>query len=426
MRSTRLRVRSELRASKALPALDNIFILRLVFLFTGQFALYEGFQDWNRGRADLHPEVAILTLAVYAVSLMILALSLMPNNVVLKFRHFPLIPFILATLTGVYVVAEIAYKGSYRTDVLAFSQYAAMLFANHGLNPYLQDMSRSLTIFAVQASDLTPLTSGTFTTTFQYPALQFLVFVPFVWLGLQDMRWVLVAFELGVLFTLYLRSPSSLRPMIILPMFAGSDLMINFTASSVTDMLWVLPLLFAAFNLKKPLASGLFYGLACSFKQIPWLLAPFLLVYLFRSEDVIVRERLLKIGKFAVATGVVFLGLNLPFIVDAPGIWFSNVLTPISADLVILSQGPSVLTQAGVLPVGRMFYTVLAIAVLLTLIVNFYVYFDKLKFVFWIFPGIILWFSYRSLTNYVIYWLPLMLASLILWYRSERGGAHSP
>ena len=406
--------------------MDNLFVLRLAFLFAGQFALYEGFQDWNRGGADSNPIVAVLVLAVYSSAILTLALSLMQKATILRFRHFLLVPFILATLTGVYVVAEISYQGSYRTDVLAFSQYAAMLFANHGLNPYLQDMSKSLAMFGVQSSDLTPLTSGSYTATmtFQYPSLQFLVFVPFVLLGLRDMRWVLIAFELGVLFTLYLRSPDHIRPLILLPMFAGTDLMINFTASSVTDMLWVLPLLFAAFNLKKPLVSGFYYGLACCFKQIPWLLAPFLLIYYVKTTDFKARDqRLAGIGKFILVTFAVFIGFNVPFMVGAAGIWVRNVLTPISADLVVLSQGPSNLAVVGLLPVGRIFFTVLAVGVLLVLIVNFYIYFDKLRHIFWIFPGIILWFSYRSLTNYVIYWLPLMLVSLILWYRDELRGA---
>ena len=62
----------------------------------------------------------------------------------------------------------------------------------------------------------------------------------------------------------------------------------------------------------------------------------------------------------------------------------------------------------------------LVVAVALVLIVNYYVYFDKLRYMLWIFPGIILWFSYRALTNYIIYWTPLMLVSVILWYRAER------
>ena len=411
-----------MKSSPNVSLIDNVFILRIAFLFSAQFAIYEGFQDWNRGRADLNPGVAVLTLIIYGVSILVLALALMRAELVLRFRHLPLVPFILATLVSVYVVAEIAYQGSYRTDVLAYSQYAAIMFVNHGANPYLQDMSRALDMFRVQPGDLTPLASGSYLTTFQYPALHFLVFVPFVWLGLTDMRWVLVAFEIGVVVSLYLFCPQNLRPMILLPLFAGSDLMINFTAASVTDMLWVLPLVLAAFSLKKPVLSGLFYGVSCAFKQIPWLLAPFLLIYMLQiDQGASIRGRLGRTLKFAGVAGAVFLAVNAPFMIGAPGVWFGNVLTPIASDLVILSQGPSVLTQVGLVEVGRSFYTILAVGVLVTLLVNFYVYFDKLRYTFWVFPGIILWFSYRALTNYVIYWMPLLLLSVILWYRDELG-----
>ena len=405
-----------------LASIDEVFILRLAFLFSGQFALYEGFQDWNRGQPlSTHPEVAVLTLAVYAVSLLIIAMSLLPSKTVLKFRNLPLLPLMLATLTSLYVVSTIAYRGLYRTDVLAYSHYAAILFANQGANPYTQDMAKALTMFPVQPSDLTPLTSGAYLTTFQYPALHFLVFVPFVWMGLRDMRLVLGLFEVAVVLTLYLKGPRRLRPMLLLPLFAGSDLMINFTAASVSDVLWVLPLLFAAFYLEKPLVSGLFYGLACAMKQTPWLLAPFLLIYMLRAEETKdLRDRLLRTARFAVVTATVFLVINLPFMLMNLTVWLRNVLTPLTEDLVILSQGLSLSTEVGLLPVGKAFYTVLVVAVALVLIVNYYVYFDKLRYMLWIFPGIILWFSYRALTNYIIYWTPLMLVSMILWYKAEQ------
>lgn len=410
-----------------LSSVDEVFILRIAFLFSGQFALYEGFQDWNRGRADIHPEVAVLTLAIYGVSLLIIAMSLMPSKFVLRFHDLPLFPFVLATVTSLYVVAAIAYKGAYRTDVLAYSHYAAILFVSQGVNPYVTDMAKALSMFSVQPSDLTPLMSGAYLTTFQYPALHFLVFVPFVWLGLRDMRWVLVLFEIGVVLILYLRGPRKLKPMLLLPLFAGSDLMINFTAASVSDALWVLPLILAALYLEKPRYSGFFYGLACAMKQTPWVLAPFLLIYMLRIDDSKhLRHRLSQIAEFAGTSVAVFLATNLPFIIASPNAWFTNVMTPMAEDLVILSQGPSLMTQVGLLPVGRIFYTVLAAAVAVVLMVNYYVYFDNLRYALWIFPGIILWFSYRALTNYIIYWTPLILVSLILWYEAEHAKvAHS-
>jgi len=405
--------------------LYETFILRLSFLFVGQFALYEGFQDWNRGRADIHPEVAVLTLLLYGVSLFIIALSLMPSKTVFKFKDFSLVPLFLSLITSVYVVAEIAYRGSYRTDVLAFSHYAAIL-VTRGLNPYTQNLTPALAMFSVQPSDLTPLSSGGYLATFQYPSLHFLLFVPFVLAGLRDMRWVLVAFEIAIILLLYLKAPSNLRPMIIIPLFAGADLLINFTASSVSDMLWVLPLMCTAYTLdKRPALSGFFYGVASAITQPPWLLAPFLLIYLFHVTPGNERIKLRKIASFLAPAAGVFLLVNLPFAYSDPAQWIKNVMTPISSDLVILSQGPAVLSQVGLISVGRVFYSILAISVLLVLVGNYYVYFDKLRYVVWIFPGIVLWFSFRALTSYVVYWMPLMLLSLLLWYNAELASGSS-
>jgi uncharacterized membrane protein len=399
------------------------FVLRISFLFVGQFSLYEGFQDWNRGRADIHPEVAVATLLIYAVSLFIIALSLMPDATVFKLKDFSLVPLVIATITSVYIVAEIAYKGSYRTDVLAFSQYAAIL-VTRGLNPYTHDLTPALSMFAVQPSDLTPLGTGGYLATFQYPALQFLVFVPFVLMGLKDMRWVLVLVELGIIGLLYGKTPENLRPMLILPLYAGADLMINFTASSVSDILWVLPLLLVAFTIdKKPVVSGLLYGVACAIKQPPWLLAPFLVIYLLRTQHVSsARMKLERVGKFILPAVAFFCAMDIPFALGNPIGWLRDIVTPVTSDLVILSQGPAVLSQVGLIDVGRLFYSVLTIGVLVVLVANYYVYFDQLRYIVWILPGIILWFSYRALTSYVIYWLPLMLVSLILWYNSTSYG----
>jgi len=396
------------------------FILRISFLFIGQFALFEGFQDWNRGRADIHPEVAVLTTLLYGVSLAIIAMSLMPTPTIMKFKDVSLLPILLSVITSVYVVAEIAYKGAYRTDVLAFSQYAAIL-ASKGLNPYHQDMTPALSMFGVQPSDLTPLNSGGYVSTFQYPSLQFLIFVPFVVAGLRDMRWVLVAVEFIIILVLYFKAPANLRPIVLIPLFAGSDLMINFTASSVSDILWVLPLIVTAFILeKRPILAGVFYGVACAFKQPPWLLAPFLIVYLWKfvSDDPIPKLR--RVVRFILPAAAVFATLNLPFAFGDLGGWLGNIITPISANFVMLSQGPAVLSEVGLFSVGRVFYTVLAVGVFVVLLANYYVYFDKLRYVVWILPGIILWFSFRALTSYLVYWMPLMVASLILWYESQQ------
>jgi uncharacterized membrane protein len=137
------------------------------------------------------------------------------------------------------------------------------------------------------------------------------------------------------------------------------------------------------------------------------------------------RIKLRKVASFLGPAAGFFALVNLPFAYTDPTNWFRNVITPISSDLVILSQGPAVLSQVGLISVGRVFYSILAIGVLIVLAGNYYVYFDKLRYMLWIFPGIILWFSFRALTSYIIYWMPLMLVSLLLWYRAE-SAAYSP
>jgi uncharacterized membrane protein len=166
--------------------------------------------------------------------------------------------------------------------------------------------------------------------------------------------------------------------------------------------------------------SGIFYGIACAMKQPPWLLAPFLLIYLYKTgETEVLHKRLRRLVDFMGPAIAVFVFVNLPFAFSNPIGWLTNIITPVSSDLVVLSQGPAVLSQVGLIQAGRLFYSTLAVAVLFVLVGNYYVYFDTLKFIFWIFPGIILWFSYRALTSYVIYWMPLMLVSLLLWYNAE-------
>jgi uncharacterized membrane protein len=120
----------------------------------------------------------------------------------------------------------------------------------------------------------------------------------------------------------------------------------------------------------------------------------------------------------------VFAVLNLPFAYGDVSGWLSDILTPISSNFVTLSQGPAVLSEVGFFTVGRLFYTILAAGVFVVLLANYSVYFDKLRYVVWIFPGIILWFSFRALTSYLVYWMPLMVASLILWYQADQ--AHTP
>jgi hypothetical protein len=37
----------------------------------------------------------------------------------------------------------------------------------------------------------------------------------------------------------------------------------------------------------------------------------------------------------------------------------------------------------------------------------------------WMYPGFIMWASYRGLQNYFIVWIPLIAVALVLWYNQR-------
>ena len=97
---------------------------------------------------------------------------------------------VFAWLTALMVVGaliawgyvQVRYAPGYGTDELAFDQYAGGL-AQHGLDPYLHSMAPSFSLFHVSPDGYTYSLTGAPVTQLSYPALAFLVYVPFLALG---------------------------------------------------------------------------------------------------------------------------------------------------------------------------------------------------------------------------------------------------
>jgi uncharacterized membrane protein len=399
--------------------LEEHFIVRISFLFAGSFMLAEGLQNWIRGRIETHPEVVILLLITYAVAFLLFVLSTLDSDLVLRLRDTVLVSLLLTIAISWYVITQIEYPNSYQTDALAFSQYSAILYSK-GVNPYTQDLQSALSAFSVNPQFITLTPNGDLISTLNYPALQFLDLLPAVWLGINDTRIVLFVFEIAAGVAIYFWSPKEIRQLALLPLFAGSDLMINFGAGAVGEFLWVLPLVLMIICMDQPLVAGVMFGLACATKQTPWLLAPFLLVWFVKSgPQVALKLRAERAGIFALFATGAFLIPNLRFMWENFGAWYSGVVTPATGNLVVLGQGFSLITLAGGVPLPPAFYLTTTLVVGATLLVNYFVYFEKLAYAVWAFPAIILWFSYRGLQNYFIFWTPLLVMSAVLLYRKR-------
>ncbi len=403
--------------SKTSIAVQEPLLVRISFLFAAGFMLAEGLQNFIRGKIETHPEVVFLILATYAIAFALFLLATISGNSVLRVRHLALVSLLFVTAVSWYVKTQVEFPGSYQSDALAFAHYSAVLISR-GLNPYTQDLQSALSVFAVDPEFITLTPNGDLVSTLNYPALQFLLLLPVVWLDMQDARAVIYAFEIAAIVVIYFWTPREIRQLTLIPLFAGADLAINFSAGAIADFLWVLPLVLMVVFMDNPKVAGFFFGLAGAIKQTPWLLAPFLLVwFLRRREELGLLEGLRRTGIFVLFALAAFLLPNIGFMWNDLEAWYSGVVTPAFGNLVVLSQGFSLITLAGGIPLPPAFYLTAAIVIAVTLLVNYFVYFEKLALAMWTFPAIVLWFSYRGLQNYFIFWVPLLVMSAVLIYK---------
>lgn len=403
--------------SRQIPSHLEQFFVRISMLFAAGFIFAEGLQNWIRGRIETHPEVVLLIILSYAIAFGLFVLATLNSKSATKLRDLTFGALILTTAISWYVITQVEHPGSYQTDALAFVHYSAILLSK-GINPYPQDLQSALSMFSVSPEFITLTPNGNLVSTLNYPALQVITFLPAVWAGLADARIIIYLFEIATLAIVYLWSPKAIRPLTLIPLFAGSDLAINFSAGSITDFIWVLPLALMVVYMDRPVMAGIMFGLASAIKQTPWLLAPFLLVWFLRTApNLEFHDRLKRAGRFTAASIGAFLIPNSWFMIKDFGAWYSGVVTPAFGNLVVLSQGLSLITLASGVPLPPAFYLVATLAVAATLLVEYYLYFERLALALWAFPAIILWFSYRGLQNYFVFWIPLLVMSAVLLYR---------
>ena len=412
------------REGRGSPSLEE-FGVRVSMLFAAGFIFAEGLQNWIRGRIETHPEVVLLLIISYALAFTLFILATLNDQNVLALRDLAFLSLILTTAISWYVTTQIEHPASYQTDALAFVHYSAMLYVR-GVNPYGQDLQSALTMFSVSPEFLTLTPNGNLVITLNYPALLVIAFVPAVWAGLRDARIVIYLFEIAAIGVIYVWAPKNIRSLALIPLFAGSDLAINFSAGSIADFIWVLPMVLMIVFMDHPIIAGVMFGLACAVKQTPWILAPFLLVWFLRTEpNRALSARLTRVGFFTAASIVAFLVPNGWFMAQDFGAWYAGVVTPALGNLVVLSQGLSLITLAVGVPLPPAFYLTATLIVGVTLLVEYYCYFEKLAYAVWAFPAIILWFSYRGLQNYFIFWTPLLVMSTVLLYKRGMVGRES-
>src|SRR5207302_7956183 len=240
-----------------------------------------------------------------------------------------------------------------------------------------------------------------------YPSLSFLSIVPFYLLGLHDVRDTVFIFHIMSILTIFALAPARLKSISVLPFTLFSIVI----AGSWTDSIWAFFLvLTAVLWYRHPKASWVSLGLAVAVKQIAIVIAPFLLLRLWKETPYHgLRNLTRSVGLMLSA----FFLPNLPFIIYSPGSWWADVMAPFLPNAP--AQVPGGIGLSGFLldlgiALPSSFFLVLMGGVSGILFYLYAKHYRGLNSIVFAFPILIFFFYYRSFPNYMAYWLfPLVL-----------------
>lgn len=406
--------------------LDHL-ILRGGYFGAGLVALGISTQLWESGFMGTDPLTLVFAWVLCLLSFGLFGLAALATPRTSRYRAA--IPIILVltffACAREHVLLEQKWGFAWTTDLRMFMDWAARLI-RHGKNPYEHDLVGG---FAINSGTLyfnTPLEDGDFTSRLAYPSLSALIFVPFQWAHLSC-DWVYPTFFLILMLVLYRSVPSRWQPLVLIPLFL--DRYIAYTLGGVSDIVWALFLVLMVVAWDRPRTRAVWFGLAAAFKQQPWLLAPFLLICIWKETEggwVARRRALVTFATYSAAT---FLAVNLPWLLWSPRAWAKGVFEPLIAPLIVYSQGLATISMHGLVDIPRPVYSVIMWGIYFALLVAYAKRFSQLKPIAWLVPGAAFWFGWRGLTSYWYYWLiPLMVALLRGWtvVKEPIGEARAP
>ena len=180
-----------------------------------------------------------------------------------------------------------------------------------------------------------------FVTRPSYPALSFLVLVPFVAAGI-DTNYLYLACLVAAMALIVWRSSATLRPFVLTGLL-GASCLAAFTVGGSADLLYALPLV-VAWIWRERMGGAIAFGLAVAIKQIAWFVAPFYLIAVIASSGWRAAIR------HAAIAAAIFAATNLPFIAWHPADWLAGVLTPVLEPMFPRGSGIVFLSTNGSLP----------------------------------------------------------------------------
>jgi hypothetical protein len=375
------------------------FLVRLGLVGAAVLGFYVATTLWEGGDIVRQPVSLLLVLAFFLLAFGLLVAAALRT---LPYRAVWIIPAMsgLALLGIAYsrAVNQVQSTSYDSADVYLFSDYSAHL-VRIGQNPYQFDLGDAYRVYRASSTLQTPTTDGNFVGKMVYPALSFLLFVPFQLLGIPT-NLIFALFYWLALLTVFIGAPRLIRPVILLPLLIEPRYLF-YALGGVSDAVWAFLICLMIVSWRNKPVSAIWFGLACAFKQQPWLLVPFLAIRILRESEADERTfRLLDVLQFFLIAGGVFAVINLPYILwDFPA-WLAGSVSPFFDRMITLGQGLSSLTTQGIVIIPRSLYTGYILLAYTVCIVVYWRHYHSLKSLIWLIPGLVLWLGQRSLSSY--------------------------
>jgi hypothetical protein len=170
-------------------------------------------------------------------------------------------------------------------------------------------------------------------------------------------------------------------------------------------------------------------GAACAAQQLPWFLAPFLVVgiYLVRRGELGHRPALAVVARYTGITALAWLLINAYFIVQDPKAWLSGLLLPLTQGAILHGQGAMDISYYFTAGSSRLdFYSYASMLLELGLLAAFVLFIKRLGPAATVLPWCAFYLATRSQDGYFLLMTPLWLAAAATVPASAFAGAWQP
>ncbi len=283
----------------------------------------------------------------------------------------------LAGLTGTtWMMLHTPPANTYFTDIVSFSQVDADLVLS-GHNPYTSDQAYRVALSRYPLAMGTALRGPVFGTSYteptlahlaavqrryaaapqtvkgafdpqtlhSYPALSFLLYVPWLWAGGRNILLLNVLVYWAVFAWLVWLTPVGWRHYGALVALAAMPTVMASLIES-NEVICIALVLLAWHGRERHWIGPILLGLACAFKQYAWFFVPFFTLEVVSAQG-------WRAGlRWAASGTAAFLLPNLPYLLASPKAWLVSLGLPITGQFFPQGMGLMQLSTSKVLPYG--------------------------------------------------------------------------